>query len=325
MLIALALAVTLVVLLFARDVSRAAHNATTTRRSENRSFAALANNLIEGENLLDGRLRSLLANGAGLTRPVFAARLDQLDQQLPGWSDEAALVRSPRLAHDVNDELANLTDQRVADYQALIYQVASRLSLPGVSRPAAAVTDPATALLTTAEQWNRDRFALVKEPGAVRLDALTSSAASFVASGGLTRIESSTSLRLVRAISIAAIRVSPAPLPAKAGELLLPPATSMRVGVSILNASYDRQPVSVSVRVTPLNGLGKPFVATERFTLQPLGAYGFTLTGITTAPSERASLVVVATGAPAAKGRVTREVFHVVLSPSGDTGEPTSP
>ena len=62
--------ITLLVLLFARDVTRAAHNSLSPRRSENRSFAALASSLIAQENNLDLRLRYLGATGddAGLLR-----------------------------------------------------------------------------------------------------------------------------------------------------------------------------------------------------------------------------------------------------------------
>jgi hypothetical protein len=79
----IALVATFVVLVFARDVSRSAHDAITNERSENRSFAGLANTLITQENAFDTRAARLLRNGGTLTRPIFDARLQQLDQQLP--------------------------------------------------------------------------------------------------------------------------------------------------------------------------------------------------------------------------------------------------
>ena len=121
---------TFVVLVFARDISRAGHGSITSRRSENRSFAALANALITQENDFDGRLTLLLQDGSSLSRPVFDARLDQLDQQLTSWSAAAELVRRPKLDRDVNDVFADLTETRIDDYESLFSSIAHRLSLP---------------------------------------------------------------------------------------------------------------------------------------------------------------------------------------------------
>ena len=105
MLITLALVITLIVLVFARDVSRSAHGAITERQSENKSFAALANGLIDQENEFDARLDRLLDQGATLRRIVFAARLYQLNDVLPGWITDADLLRQPALSHKVNETL----------------------------------------------------------------------------------------------------------------------------------------------------------------------------------------------------------------------------
>ena len=87
--VTLALVVTVLVLLFAHDVNRAAHNSTTVRRSENRSFARLANTLVASEQLFDQRLGYLLTHGGTMSREVFSARLDQLARVLPEWSTDA--------------------------------------------------------------------------------------------------------------------------------------------------------------------------------------------------------------------------------------------
>lgn len=319
MIVVVALVATLVVLVFARDVSRAAHGAITARRSENRSFAALANDLLSQENAFDGRLYRLLSQGGSLSRPVFAARLDQLDQELPAFSSAADLLRRPTLAHRVNETLDDLTDQRVAAYESLLYDVARTLSLPWGPAPASPVNDPAAVLVATSRTWARDRFALAKEPGDVALDQTSDVAAGYVAKDGLASLEDSSSLRLVRAVSIAAVRVTPAPLPAAAGVVLLPPVGTVRIGVTVQNASYDEQPVRLTVRVTPLNGRGGASTQTLVTTLGPLAAYAFDVAPLTTAPSERARLVVVVTGARAARGKVVAETFRLEMSPSGST------
>ena len=163
-LISLALIITLIVLVFARDVSRSAHGATTERRSENRSFAALTNGLMVEENEFDQRLDRLLSQGDTLRRTSFAARLYQLNDELPGWVTDANLLREPALSHHVNQTLYELTTERVAAYQALLGEIARALTLPWTTNPIERVMDPAATLVNTSKQWNLARFALVKEP-----------------------------------------------------------------------------------------------------------------------------------------------------------------
>lgn len=319
LLITLALAVTLVVLLFARDVSRSAHGSAASRRSEDRSFGALANALISSENNFDTRLASLLAQGGTLQRDVFAARLGQLDQQLPGWATAADQLRRPDLAHDVNESLDQLTQERVAAYQTLLRYVAHALTLPWSTGPSEVVTNPAASLVTTSQHWNVDRFSLVKEPGRVRLTATSSLSAVYFAQYGVASLVNSPSLALIRAIGIAALRVSPAPLPASPGVLLLPPVTSVQFGVSVLNTSYVNQPVTLTIRVTPANKQRAAFAQTLTTTLGPLGAYAFVPRALRTAASERARVVVTLSGAPAASGMVISETLQLEMSPSGSS------
>ncbi|HEV3188203.1 MAG TPA: hypothetical protein VGZ04_09175 [Acidimicrobiales bacterium] len=315
--ITLALAITLIVLVFARDVSRAAHGAATPQRSENRSFAALANTMVTRENSFNGRLETLLARGFTLSRPVFAARLNQLDQELANWITAADQLRRPGLDHRVNETLYKITLTRVAAYQRLLGIVAQTLTLPWNTVPIAVVTDPVATLQATDQQWSVQRFALAKEPGRVHLDMTNSSSASYYAAHGLTALTTASSLALVRAISIAAVHVTPAPLPATAGVLLLPPVGLVMMGVSVVNASYDDQPVTLTIHVTPLNNRGTAFAQTMKTTLGPLGAFAFIPGGIHTVASERARIVLTLTGARAATSKATSETYQMQMSPSG--------
>ena len=315
----MALAVTLLVLLFARDVSRSAHGAAAPRRSEDLSFAALANSLLIQQNQFDGRLHSLLDEGTTLRRVVFAARLYQLNDQLANWSIAGDLLRRPTLSHDVNESLGTLTDERVAAYQTLLGDVARTLELPWSTRPLEAVTNPAATLLETSTSWNTDRFALRKEPGHVRLDALRSSSAQYFAAHGVSLLTRSPSLALVRAVSIDAVRVTPAALPSQADVMLLPPVKSVQLGVSVLNASYDDQSVTITIVVTPLNHRGLAFSSRMSATLGPLGAFAFVPKALTTAPSEQANVVIRVFGARAAVGKTTVERYRLRMSPSGNT------
>jgi hypothetical protein len=321
LLITLALVVTLIVLVFARDVSRAAHGAITARRSENRSFGALANALILEENSFDGRLDRLLSQGGTLSREVFAARLNQLDEQLPNWITTSDQLRRPVLSHNVNDELNLLTQERVAAYQVLLGQVAHELELPWtpstVSSPTS-IVNPAASLIATSQQWNVDRFALVKEPGTVRLHATSALSAQYFDHNGAQALMRSASLALMRAVDIAAIRVSPAPLPSAHTDLLLPPVTSVQIGVTVVNDGYDDQPVTLTVQVILLNHLGRAFSQRMTTTLGPMAAYAFVPRILTTAASERAKVQIHVIGAHAPLGKSTIEDFVLEMSPSGN-------
>jgi hypothetical protein len=314
-LLVIALVVTVLVVMFARDVSRSAHEATSPRRSENRSFAQLANRLVTYENNADFHLAFLLGHGQGLSRPVFAARLAQIDQQLAPLLSDSALLRRPVLAHHVQREIITLTQQRVASDQAIIAATMTSLSLPGASASTATPASAQTALAAAVSRWNYKRFSLVDEPGRVSLTAATSPLANLTLARALSVLTTSPSLTLTRAVSISAVAVTPSPLPAPAGDVVLPPVTSIHVGVAVTNAAYCTQPVTVTVSLISSSG------ATERSVMHaiigPDASFAFDATSLTTYPSEKATLRVAVSGAPAsAKGTLVK-FYAMTLAPSG--------
>lgn len=320
MLLTIGVIATLLVLVFARDVSRAAHGASGPRRSENRTFGVLANTLLTRENAVDGHLTYLLNHGQSLSRSVFDARLTQIVQEFPRWMTDAQLLRRPTLAHHVNRVIAQLTETRITDYEALVGAVTTALTLPALSSVGTATT-PAAAQASLQQidaQWNRARWSLVKEPGLVHLDALTSSVARLNVAAVIANLTSSPSLGLTRGIGITALEVTPDALPAPAGELLLPPVGTVNLGITVTNAAFVTQPVVVSVTLVPSNG---PLATQHQVlttTLGPQQSYAFAPSGLATVAGERATLTVSATGAPAGAGMVSKRVYTVKLSPSGN-------
>ena len=318
MYLSVALALTVLVLLFARDINRSAHGALGPRRSENRSFAQMVSGLVTQENLFDTRLAYLLVHGGSLSRPIFAARLDQLALELNDWSNQATLLRHPVLAHHVNDVVATLTQQRVDDYQNLLSSLAARLQLPWRRAPSGrlVVSDPGRSLLTTVQQWNVARWSLVAEPGRVALAALSDAAATYDVATGLAPLVGAASLAPTRAIAISAVEVTPAPLPAAPGTLLLPPVTSVQLGISVTNAAYINQPVTLVVVVRSSRG------ATQREVLHavlgPLQSYAFASGSFATTADERATLSITVSGAAPAPGERTTRNYSLRLSPSGN-------
>jgi hypothetical protein len=322
--LSIALALTLIVALFAHDISRAAHGSLSPRRSENRTFAQLASGLISQENYFDSRLRYLLDNGETLSRAAFSARLTQLADQLGLWSTEGEQLRRPSLAHDVNDVLAQETAQRVNDYESLLSYVDASLVLPTGTLPWTApaslsVLSAQASLLSTSDQWRTKRWSLAREPGRVTLKATANGVALLHFTSTVQSLRTSPSLMATRGVGIAAVQVEPAPLPAPAGELLLPPATRVHLGLSVLNANFIDQPVSVTVTLIPLNGRGTRQSQTMTTVLGPQRAYAFVPKLLVTQASERARLVITVAGAPSAQNMTRKRIFRVVMSPSGNT------
>lgn len=306
-------------LVFARDVARSAHGAIGPRRSENRSFAGLSSALISQENSFDTGLVRLLRDGPTLTRPVFYARLSLLHQELPVWATEAELMRRPKLDHDINDVMAEVTETRIDAYESIMTSITRDLTLPGFTnvgngQPTAA---PARALLASVTSWNRDRLDLAKDPGLVTLHKLTSKAATYYSSFGDQALVASSTLVLSRGIGIAAVLVTPAPLPAVKGEILLPPVDKIRVGVAIRNASFVNQTVTIDVTMIPSNGPIPGERQSVHVNLGPLQAWAYTPKDFATVASERATLQITVSGAPAAPGMATSRSYRVELSPSG--------
>ena len=322
MLLTLAVAVTLVLLVFARDVTRSAHSSLDTRRSENRSFGGLANALIVQQNDFDQSLATLLRSGGTLTRPVMDTDLRQLRLDLLNWGTEAQLLRRPKLAHDVNDKLDQLTEQRIDAYNTILSSIASQLNLPPLTpvstdRP---VSSPGQLVITTGIAWNTDRYDLTKEPGRVHLKAMTFGGAKYFVAYGARNLTSSSTLAVVRGIGVAAVSISPAPFPSTHGELLLPPVSQFHMGVSVVNTGYVDQSATLTVTLTPSNGPRPAVRQSFPLHLAPLQSYAVVPRNFATVPSERATLSISVTGAPAGANLTTTRTYDVVMSPTDVPG-----
>ena len=312
--------VTLLVLLFGRDITRSAHGAISPRRSENLSFAQLTNLLIGQENSFDTQCAALLASGENLTRPTFAAQLEQLNAQLPLWSSQASQLRRPVLAHKVNDVIVQLTEQRVDDYQTILADVARSLTIPWATQGPAGLSLAAAqaSLISTNHRWNTARWSLVGEPGRAVLVATTSDTALLNLASTVQSLQGSANLALARGVGITAVSVAPASLPAPPGELLLPPSSSIDLGVSVSNAAYADQRVTVIVTLVPTGSIGLRQTESMTAVLGPLQSFAFTAKALVTIASEKATLRVALTGAPTGAAMTRVRIYHVVMSPSGN-------
>lgn len=311
-LLVVAVVLTVLVLGFAEDVSRAAHQAVGPRRSENRSFAQLANDLVGQENQVDARFVYLVTHGGSLSRPVFAGRLTQLANQLPQWSTEAQLLRRPILAHHVNRTIAQVTESLVDGYTTLFAAVAHALTLPWPPSTTGSASAAQGSLRAAASQWNVARWSLIHEPGTVTLDALDTASARLSLSATLAALASSPTLALRRAVSVAALQVVPAPLPSTVGRLLLPSTGDLRLGVVARNEAYVVQPCVLSVSLAA--GAAPAQREATRLTLGPLGSYAWVPTPLRVHAGEHATLTVRVSGADGG-GTATR-TYAVVVAPA---------
>ena len=100
------------------------------------------------------------------------------------------------------------------------------------------------------------------------------------------KLTASTSLAVVRGIGIAAVSVAPAPLPASSGVILLPPVTKFKLGISVANAEFVEQRVTLVVSMKPSNGPVPALNETFHVTLAPLQSYAFTSLEIAVVPSD---------------------------------------
>jgi len=315
--ILLALVATLLVVFIARDVSRAAHQSTGPRRSENRSFGLLANALILNENTLNARAMYLFANGATLSRTDFDARLQQLELFAAGLVPEANELATPHLAHGVNNTLVRITTERIADFQTIATFMDAVAGSAGLK---IAIGEPLAAdsqISQTNLEWGEARESLRGEPGHVRLNAsVWSLAAVATQSADANALEASQSLRVRGGVSINAVAVRPSPLPSATGELLVPPDPSMHVGVSILNSSTVGQHVTVAISVNPTNGIGTVQSQREVITIGTQRSTAIDFSALAITPDEKASVVVVVQGASAAYAGSLSRHYDLVVSPS---------
>lgn len=309
-------AVVVLVLIFGRDVNNAAHGSKATRASENRTFSVMANTLLTQQNDFDAHLAYLLSQGGSLTRPIFAARLQQLANELPTWWSEAELLRTPTLSPAINVTLANETEQRINADKAMVASVAASLTLPWPVTTIP-VRDWQGSLTATTQAWNNERGALRHQPGRARLVALSDQAATSYDTA-MAALEKSPTLRMVRGVGIAAVSVRPAVLPSATGELLLPPASSVQVGISVTNTCYCNQPITLSETFTPQRPGAPVQSQTMTATLGPLRSFAFVPKALATWAGEHGTLNLVLSGAPAGANLATTKTYRVVLSPSGN-------
>lgn len=304
---------TLLIIIFAHDVTRAAHDAVSVRKSEDTSFAALANALVVQENLFDVQLNATLDQSSE-TRGQLLVALTSYRQQLTQWANEAALLPGPHLSGAVDTKLSIQTLQRVAAYRSLLATVATTLSLPWSSTPSMNPGEAQATLRSSADTWGSERHVLASGPAKVTMLALTKSVASTNFSTVSSALASDPLLTLVRNFSVAAVEVQPAPLPSATGVLNLPPATAVDVTVAVDNRAVDNQALTLSVTLTSSTGRSQTSLQSQL--AGPTADVGFATSNFIIYPGERGQLRIQVTGG----GVMRSKTYHLVVAAPGVLG-----
>ncbi|MBU6514277.1 MAG: hypothetical protein KGL23_01350 [Acidobacteriota bacterium] len=305
---------TFVVVIFTREVSRAAHQESAARQSENLNFSAVATTLLGQENSFDARLAALLSSGATLTRTDFAVQMSQFAQELTSWRDVASTIRSPVLSPSLNVTLANATLTRVNDYETVLAYVARALALDVPAHSSLSLGVAQLSLSQTAATWGMQRHSLASAPGHVTLMSLTNQTGRLNVPQDVATLASAPTLAATRAIVIAAIRVQPAPFPAPALTLLIAPTSSFQVQVAVSNLREIVQPVSVTMTLTPAQGSVQRVTMTQ--TLAPATSFAFPGHNFSVVPGESATLTVSLDGVPASSALAHSRTYAVRISPT---------
>ncbi len=305
---------TVVVVSFAHEVSTVAHHTPGVRASENGSFVALANGLVNSENNLDTRLASL-AQGTGVSsRMSLLIALRVANAELDSLDSEASLLVGPTIHGGLDRQLSTLLLQRNAAYRQLLAYIAGTLQLPWASPPP---TRPGTAqgvLLASDATWGSERHTLEGRPGGTTLNPFSSTLASLALSQDLSSLGSRPTFALARNFSIAALEIQPAPLQAPRGTLSMPPVSTMSVTAALDNLAVDTQ--SVVVTFTVVSSKGGSSTVTRSAQIGPLNSVGLSTVNLTLTPGETGRLTVSATG-----DGVTRvRTYALVVAPPVPTG-----
>ena len=300
---------------FVGDVRTVAHHSSGPLSNINKNFGGLANSLLRSENFLDGEFQYLLSHGGSMTRAEVAGRLAVLSTEANSLKVASAHLANPVLVHNLNLRLQSLFDERVGAWLTLIRMLESQLQLPSTAE--VSVANPEATLRSTHLTWGKLRHSLANQPGHVTLIGSTTKTVDYLRAVGFANLTHSSSLRLVRSVSISAVQLTPAPLP-RLGQTLVVPATGlMHLGVVITNSAYTNQPVSLRVTFTDLSGRGGVQSELMHAVLAPSGSHAFVPRDFKVSSNERATLSITLLNAPHLPGVASGRTYAILTTPAG--------
>ena len=259
--------------------------------TENRSFAAAANLFTQRGEVLDAQFTTLLVNPPE-TRVAARVAVSNIFALLDEQSSLASHLSPPNLVGGAGDTYADLAAREVTAWRHLLsswaatYHLSSRVV--STSPPAPALSELAAA----SAQWNRHRGALTSQPGHLRLSPQVYGLVSLGVSGwqSAQRGWNASALTITPTLRLAAILISPQPLPTSSAAWIVPASSLLDIGVSVRDVTATDQEVSFTLTVTPTNNVGVKVSFTSSGTLRADGALALRDAFVNVTPGENASV-----------------------------------
>lgn len=306
-----AVVLSLLVLIFGRDVARTAHGDRAAQISQNESFGALASSTVAQEKAIDTQLHTVLNGARHLTRASVLEQLQQIRNEAVTTSTQVAALIGPGLVSDIAPTFVHDVQRRARAYRSLADVVANALNLPWTPSGTTSTSAALQELAFTQASWARAAQVLAQQPGHVIVAGFPSENGPGIA-GALAALRASPTLALVRSASITAVAISPAPLPAAAHHIALIPLTSFQVTVSVSNLAVDRQPVQLVATLVFHDG--HQVIRSVRGEIGPSSSLAFHDLSFPVNPGARATLTLRLTGSPPLASGFSERRYQVVIA-----------
>jgi len=277
--------------IFVNQVVVTAKASRAAEETKNRSFAAAANLFTQRGEVLDAQFTTLLVTPPE-TRVAARVAVSNIFALLDEQASLASHLSPPNLVGGVGDTYADLAAREVAAWQHLLsswaatYHLSSRTVSTSPSAPA--LSDLAAA----SAQWNRHRGVLLSQPGHLRLSPQVYGLVSLGVSGWQSAQSSwnASALTIIPTLRLAAILISPQPLPTSSAAWIVPASSLLDIGVSVRDVTATDQEVSFTLTVTPTNNVGVKVSFTSSGTLRADGALALRDAFVNVTPGENASV-----------------------------------
>ena len=283
--------VAIIVAIFINQVVETAKASSAAEATENRSFAAAANLFTQRGEALDAQFTNLLVHPPE-TRVAARVAVSNIFALVDEQASLASHLSPPNVGGGVGNRCADLATREVVDWRRLLSSWAATYHLSSrsvaTSPRAAALSD----LTAASAQWNRHRGALVGQPGHVRLSPQVYGLVSLGISGWSNvqhRWDAST-LHLTPTLRLAAILISPQPLPTSSTAWIVPASSVLDIGVSVRDVTAADQEVSWTLTVTPTNKVGATVTFRSSGTLHADGALALRDAFVNVTPGEIATV-----------------------------------
>ena len=281
----------IIVAIFVNQVVVTAKASRAAEETKNRSFAVAANLFTQRGEDLDAQFTTLLSSPPE-TRVAARVAVSNIFALLDEQASLASHLSPPNLVGGVGDSYADLAAREVDAWRHLLsswaatYHLSSRTVSTSPSAPALSELAAASA------QWNRHRGVLMSQPGHRRLSPQVYGLVSLGVSGwqSAQRGWNASALTITPTLRLAAILISPQPLPTSSTAWIVPASSVLDIGVSVRDVTAADQEVSFTLTVTPTNSVGVKVSFTSSGTLRADGALALRDAFVNVTPGENATV-----------------------------------